>query len=66
MVPELPTWLATTIIIVVTIAFAINFGAQFMPGSTYSPDPAIYGVFMGIVGAAFGLSKVKRDKGDGS
>ncbi|MGH3993500.1 MAG: hypothetical protein ACRDSN_13690 [Pseudonocardiaceae bacterium] len=53
------------IIITVTAIFVINFVAQFViPG--YRPDPAVYGIFMGIVGGAFALRGKGRDGKDAS
>lgn len=58
----LPKSLATVIIIVVTVVWAVNFAAQFVVAE-YSPDVAINGIFMAIVGGALALSR--RDKADG-
>lgn len=59
----IPKPLATAIIIVVTVVWAINFGAQFIIEG-YSPDVAINGIFMAIVGGALALSR--RNGGSGS
>lgn len=52
--------LAAAVIVVVTLAFAATFIAQFLiPG--YEPETAIYGMFAAIVAAAF----AQRRKDDG-
>jgi hypothetical protein len=52
----LPRPLATAIIVVVTIVWAVNFAAQFVVDN-YSPDVAINGIFMAVVGGAIALSR---------
>lgn len=52
----LPRPLATAIVVIVTIVWAINFGAQFIVDA-YKPDVAINGIFMAIVGGALALSR---------
>lgn len=52
----LPKPLATAIIVVVTVVWAINFAAQFIVDS-YEPDVAINGIFMAVVGGALALSR---------
>jgi len=52
----IPKPLATAIIVVVTVVWAINFAAQFIV-EDYSPDVAINGIFMAIVGGALALSR---------
>lgn len=60
----IPKPLATAIIIVVTVVWAFNFAAQFIV-EDYSPDVAINGIFMAIVGGALALSRRdKKDDGD--
>ncbi len=62
----LPKPLATAIIIVVTIVWAVNFAAQFIVAD-YSPDVAINGIFMAVVGGALALSRGTRgDDGNGN
>jgi hypothetical protein len=55
------------IIIVVTLVWAVNFAAQFVVAD-YSPDVAINGIFMAVVGGALALSRRdnKEKKGSGS
>lgn len=44
----IPSWLAAVVIAVVTVAFGITFGLQFvLPG--YKPETAIYGLFGAVV-----------------
>lgn len=57
----IPRPLATAIIVVVTIVWAANFAAQFVVAD-YSPDVAINGIFMAVVGGALALSR--RNGGD--
>jgi hypothetical protein len=57
----IPKPLATAIIVIVTIVWAVNFAAQFVVDD-YSPDVAINGIFMAVVGGALALSR--RGKGD--
>jgi hypothetical protein len=52
----IPRPLATAIIMIVTLVWAVNFGAQFIVDS-YEPDVAINGIFMAIVGGALALSR---------
>jgi hypothetical protein len=52
----IPKPLATAIIVVVTIVWAINFGAQFIVDN-YESDVAINGIFMAVVGGALALSR---------
>lgn len=52
----IPRPLATAIIVVVTLVWAANFAAQFVVAD-YSPDVAINGIFMAIVGGALALSR---------
>lgn len=52
----IPRPLATAIIIVVTLVWAVNFAAQFI-FEDYSPDVAIHGIFMAVVGGAMALSR---------
>ena len=56
----LPRPLATAIIVIVTLVWAVNFAAQFIVAD-YSSDVAINGIFMAIVGGALALSR----RGDG-
>lgn len=58
----LPKPLANAIVVVVTIVWALNFGAQFVI-PTYKSDPLIHTAFMAVVGAAFALSR--KDNGGG-
>lgn len=58
----IPKPLATAIIVIVTLVWAINFGAQFLIDD-YSPDVAINGIFMAIVGGALALSR-RGNNGD--
>lgn len=55
----LPRPVASAIIIVVTVVWAMNFLLQFVV-ENYKSDVAINGIFMGIVGGALALSR----KGD--
>lgn len=48
--------LATAIIIIVTVVWAVNFAAQFFV-TDYDPDVSINGIFMAIVGGALALSR---------
>jgi hypothetical protein len=57
----IPKPLATAIIVVVTLVWAVNFAAQFIVAN-YSPDVAINGIFMAVVGGALALSR--RDKNE--
>lgn len=57
----LPKPLASAIISIVTIIWAIDFAAQFFVPE-YQSSPTISGVFMAIVGGALALSR----KGDGN
>jgi hypothetical protein len=52
--------LASAIIVIVTLVWAINFAAQFIVDG-YSPDVAINGIFMAIVGGALALSRRGND-----
>ena len=61
----LPKPLATAIIVIVTIVWAINFGAQFIVDE-YKPDVAINGIFMAVVGGALALSRRNNKDGDTS
>ena len=63
-VDMLPRPLASAIIVVVTIVWAVNFIAQFIVPE-YQPDVAINGIFMAIVGGALALSrKDKKEDND--
>ena len=55
----IPKPLATVIIVVVTIVWAVNFAAQFVV-TGYEPDVSINGIFMAIVGGALALSRRDR------
>lgn len=55
----IPPRIANGVIVLVSIVFAINFGAQFVIPS-YKPDPYIYGVFMTLVGGSFALKHPGR------
>lgn len=59
----LPKPLATAIIVIVTIVWAINFGAQFIVAE-YKPDVAINGIFMAVVGGALALSRRGNKDGE--
>lgn len=60
----IPNRLISAVIILVSVAFAVNFGAQFLI-PTYESDPAITAVFGTIIGAALVLLKQgKSDDGD--
>ncbi len=59
MVNRLGPW----IIGLVSLVWAINFGAPFLIKG-YNPDPAIHGIFMVIVGGLLGLQS--RSNGNGS
>lgn len=52
----IPKSLATVIIVLVTVVWAVNFAAQFIVDE-YKPDVAINGIFMAIVGGALALSR---------
>lgn len=52
----IPKPLANGIIVVITILMAVNFLAVFFVEG-YEADPIIYGIFMAIVGGAFGLRR---------
>lgn len=52
----IPKPLATVIIVLVTVVWAVNFAAQFIVAE-YKPDVAINGIFMAIVGGALALSR---------
>jgi hypothetical protein len=63
----IPKPLATVIIVLVTVVWAVNFAAQFVVDQ-YQPDVAINGIFMAVVGGALALSrggKKSDDKGKG-
>lgn len=60
----IPRPLATVIIIVVTLVWAVNFAAQFIVAD-YSPDVAINGIFMAIVGGALALSRPGKSAENG-
>jgi hypothetical protein len=55
----LPRPVASAIVIVVTVVWALNFALQFVVAD-YKSDVAINGIFMAIVGGAIALSR----KGD--
>lgn len=58
----IPKALANAIIVLVSIAFAMNFGAVFIvPG--WRPDPYIYGIFMTVVGGSFALRQRNFPRG---
>lgn len=57
----IPRPLATAIIVVVTLVWAVNFAAQFVV-EDYSPDVAINGIFMAVVGGALALSSRNHKK----
>lgn len=57
----IPHWLAAVVIVVVTIAFAVTFGLQFVIEG-YEPETAIYGMFAAIVAAAFAQSRKGGDR----
>lgn len=61
----LPRPLANGIIVLVALAFAVNFGAQFFVAS-YTPDPAVYGVFGAIAGTAFAQRRTEKVNGKGN
>jgi hypothetical protein len=61
----LPRPLANAVIVLVALAFAVNFFAQFIVPS-YTPDPAIYGVFGAIAGTAFAQRKAEKANGKGN
>jgi hypothetical protein len=52
----LPKPLAHAIIGLVTLVWAINFGAQFFVEG-YKSDPLIHGIFMGIIGGTLALTR---------
>ena len=52
----IPKPLATVIIVLVTVVWAVNFAAQFIVAE-YKPDVAINGIFMAVVGGALALSR---------
>jgi len=60
----LPRWLSSAIIIVVTLAWAVNFLAQFVMNE-YKPDPLVHALFMSIVGGALALSRKGNGGNDG-
>lgn len=60
----LPRRLASAIITLVSIVWALNFALQFIPGINYHPDLSINGIFMGIVGGALALSRKGGDHSD--
>lgn len=57
----IPRPLATSIIIVVTLVWAVNFAAQFVV-TDYNSDVAINGIFMAIVGGALALSRPRKNE----
>ena len=55
---------ATSIAVVVTVVWVVNFAADlFLPG--YESQSEINGVFLAIVGGALALSRGRTDKDDG-
>lgn len=56
--------LRTTIVVVVTVVWAVNFGAGLIPGLGYETDPTIHAVFMAIVGGAIALGRNDKHNGD--
>lgn len=56
----LPKPLASAIIILVSVIWALNFFMQFLV-TTYHPDITLNGIFMGIVGGALALSRKDKD-----
>lgn len=61
----IPKPVATAIIIIVTLVWAVNFAAQFVI-EDYSPDVAINGIFMALVGGALALSRRENKPDSGS
>lgn len=61
----IPKPVATAIIIIVTLVWAVNFAAQFVI-EDYSPDVAINGIFMALVGGALALSRRENKPDFGS
>jgi hypothetical protein len=59
----IPKPLATVIIVLVTVVWAVNFAAQFIVAE-YKPDVAINGIFMAIVGGALALSRGTKKSED--
>jgi hypothetical protein len=59
----LPRRLASAIVVVVSIVWVVNFGAQFFI-PTYHPDISINGIFMAVVGG--GLMLARKGKGAGN
>jgi hypothetical protein len=57
----LPKPLASAIIILVSVIWALNFFMQFLV-TTYHPDITLNGIFMGIVGGALALSRKDKDE----
>lgn len=58
----IPRWLVTLIVLLTSLVFCVNYGAQFFIEG-YEPDPAITAVFGAIVGGALALSKRGPDSG---
>lgn len=52
----IPKRLVTAIVVLISVVFTINYGAQFVV-TGYQPDPAITAVFGAIVGTALALSR---------
>lgn len=57
----IPKPLASAIIILVSVIWALNFFMQFLV-TTYHPDITLNGIFMGIVGGALALSRKDKDE----
>lgn len=57
----LPRPFSHAIMVTVTMVWVANFAIQFIPGSNYTPDPLIHGIFMGIVGGALALTRKGGD-----
>lgn len=66
-VASVPNWIADAIIVMVSLAFGVNFFGQFVI-EAWKPDPLVYGAFMAIIPAALGLKSKgdSRSKGDSS
>lgn len=58
----IPQWIASTVVGLVAVAFAVNFCAQFVLDA-WTPDPYVYGAFITITPLALGL---RRDRATGS
>lgn len=59
----LPKALSNFIIVTVTIAWAVNFAAQFVVAN-YKPDPLVHTIFMAICGGALALTRNKKNDDD--